>query len=77
MCVLSGVYASGWVATGAHGVLPATVVDAVLTNYFSTTGHGTMRWCHMRVSCTGDTLVPYDMGLESVPRVVKEGFKER
>jgi adrenodoxin-NADP+ reductase len=78
---LRRVYASGWAATGARGVLAATMMDAyavaetILGDYHNDR-------CGAVAPLEGetysdDTLVDDDVDLESVPKEVEEGVKGR
>ena len=74
---LRGVYASGWAATGARGVLAATMIDAyavadtILADHFSDGSGGGAE------SYSDDILVSGDVDLKSVPKAVEQGMKEK
>ncbi|KAI0256248.1 FAD/NAD-P-binding domain-containing protein [Lactifluus subvellereus] len=81
---LRGVYASGWAATGARGVLAATLIDAyavadtILADYHDDDdGRGAVSAPLEGEAYSNDVLVAEDVDLECVPREVKEGIKER
>jgi len=71
---LRRVYASGWAATGARGVLAATMIDAyavadvILADRHHSGAGGTY---------SDDVLVSDDVDPESVPKEIKQGVKER
>ncbi|KAH9996175.1 FAD/NAD-P-binding domain-containing protein [Russula compacta] len=83
---LRRVYASGWAATGARGVLAATMIDAyavadaILTDHFgdgSGTGGGAAPVPVQGGAYSEDVLVADDVDLESVPREIEQGVKDR
>jgi adrenodoxin-NADP+ reductase len=76
---LRRVYASGWAATGARGVLASTMLDAyavadsILSDYQASDVGGASE-----NECSEDVLVADDIGdLESVPWEVEEGVRAR
>ncbi|KAH9996180.1 hypothetical protein BJV74DRAFT_795122 [Russula compacta] len=84
---LRRVYASGWAATCARGVLAATMIDAyavadaILTDHFGD-GSGASAGGAVPVPVQGgvysrDVLVADDVDLESVPREIEQGVKDR
>ncbi|KAH9959206.1 hypothetical protein BC827DRAFT_519899 [Russula dissimulans] len=77
---LRRVYASGWAATGARGVLAATMIDAyavadvILADHFpDRDGPGAVA----PPVHSDDVLVSDDVDLESVPREIEEGMREK
>lgn len=85
---LHRVYASGWAATGARGVLAATMIDAyavadaILTDHFGDGSGGGGGGGAVPVPVQGgvyseDVLVADDVDLESVPREIEQGVKDR
>lgn len=84
---LRRVYASGWAATGARGVLAATMIDAyavadsILADHF---GDGSRGGAGAEAEAapvqdgvySDDVLVSDDVDLESVPKAVEQGKKE-
>ena len=79
---LRKVYASGWAATGARGVLAATLIDAyavadvILADYHDDV-RGTAATPLKGEAYSDDVLVAEDVDLESVPREVEEGVEEK
>jgi adrenodoxin-NADP+ reductase len=80
---LHRIYASGWAGTGARGVLAATMIDAyavadtILADHHSSgNGSGTGAEA-MPIHHLEDALVSEDVDLESVPREIEQGVKER
>jgi adrenodoxin-NADP+ reductase len=79
---LRRVYASGWAATGARGVLAATLIDAyavadtILADYRDDL-QGAATAPLEDKTYSDDALVAEDVDLESVPREVEEGVKEK
>ncbi|KAI0253844.1 FAD/NAD-P-binding domain-containing protein [Lactifluus subvellereus] len=79
---LRRVYASGWAATGARGVLAATLIDAyavadtILADYRDD-GRGAAAAPLEGEAYSDNALVAEDVDLESVPREIEEGVKER
>jgi adrenodoxin-NADP+ reductase len=81
---LRRVYASGWAATGARGVLAATMIDAyavadaILTDHFGDgPGNGAEVVPVQSEAYSDDVLVSDDVDPESVPRVVEQGVNEK
>jgi adrenodoxin-NADP+ reductase len=81
---LRRVYASGWAATGARGVLAATMIDAyavadaILGDHFGFgPGGGDKAVPVQGEAYSDDALVSEDVDLESVPRTVEQGIKEK
>lgn len=78
------VYASGWAAMGAHGVLASTMMDAyavadtILSDHFSGTTQ-TMSSTPIQSDSLeyGDDLMAKDVDIESLPREVEDGIKEK
>jgi adrenodoxin-NADP+ reductase len=76
---LRRVYASGWAATGARGVLAATMMDAyavadsILADHFGGDGSGGGGGA----VCSDDILVSDEVDLESVPGLVEQGIEEK
>jgi adrenodoxin-NADP+ reductase len=80
---LRRVYASGWAATGARGVLAATMIDAyavadtILADHFGNgSGGGAEAVPVQDEAYSDDILVSDDADLESVPEAVERGLKE-
>jgi adrenodoxin-NADP+ reductase len=80
---LRHVYASGWAATGARGVLAATMIDAyavadsILADHFGDgSGSGAEAAPVQDEAYSDDVLVSDDVDLESVPKAVEQGLKE-
>ena len=81
---LRRVYASGWAATGARGVLAATMIDAyavadaILSDHFGDGPGGGAEVVPVQGEAySDDVLVSEDVDLESVPRTVEQGIKEK
>jgi adrenodoxin-NADP+ reductase len=81
---LRRVYASGWAATGARGVLAATMIDAyavadtILTDHFGDgSGGGAEAVPVQDEAYSDDILVSDDVDPESVPKAVEQGLKEK
>ena len=81
---LRRVYASGWAATGARGVLAATMIDAyavagtILEDHFGDgSGGGTEAMPVQDDAYSDDILVSDDVDLESVPKAVEQAVKEK
>jgi adrenodoxin-NADP+ reductase len=81
---LRRVYASGWAATGARGVLAATMIDAyavadsILTDHFGDgPGGGAEVVSAQSEAYSDDVLVSDDVDLESLPGAVEQGIKEK
>jgi adrenodoxin-NADP+ reductase len=81
---LRRVYASGWAATGARGVLAATMIDAyavadaILADHFGDgPGGGAEAMPVQGEAFSDDVLVSEDVDPESVPRAVEQGVKEK
>jgi adrenodoxin-NADP+ reductase len=81
---LRRVYASGWAATGARGVLAATMIDAyavadvILADHFGDGPHSGAEAVPIRGEAySDDMLVSDDVDLGSVPKAVEQGIKER
>jgi adrenodoxin-NADP+ reductase len=81
---LRRVYASGWAATGARGVLAATMIDAyavagtILADHFGDrSGGGAEAVSVQDEAYSDDILVSDDVDLESVPKAVEQGMKEK
>jgi len=78
---LRRVYASGWAATGARGVLAATMIDAyavadaILVDHFG--GGGAEVVPVQGEAYSDDVLVSDDVDPESLPRAVEQGMKEK
>jgi adrenodoxin-NADP+ reductase len=82
--VLRRVYASGWAAMGARGVLAATMIDAyavadaILGDHFGDRPGGEAGVLPVQGEAySDDVLVSEDVDLESVPRTVQQGIKEK
>ena len=80
---LRHVYASGWAATGARGVLAATMIDAyavadsILTDHFGDGSGGGAEVVPVQSEAySDDVLVSDDVNLDSVPRAVEQGMKD-
>jgi adrenodoxin-NADP+ reductase len=79
---LRRVYASGWAATGARGVLAATMMDAyavadtILTDYHDD-GRGGVDVPPVNEVYSDDALIADSVDLESVPGEIEEGVKGR
>ena len=78
---LRGVYASGWAATGARGVLSATMIDAYAVADAILADHtGGSDASAVPVpqdgTCSDDVLVSDDVDPESVPGSVERGVME-
>jgi adrenodoxin-NADP+ reductase len=78
-CAVRRVYASGWAATGARGVLASTMLDAyavadsILSDYQAGDAGGASEH-----GSSDDVLIADDVvDLESVPREVEEGVRAR
>jgi adrenodoxin-NADP+ reductase len=81
---LRRVYASGWAATGARGVLAATMIDAyavadtILADHFGDGSGGGAEAVPVQDEADSDgILVSDDVDLESVPKAVEQGMKEK
>src|SRR5258708_40098541 len=80
---LRRVYASGWAATGARGVLAATMMDAyavadsILADHFSEHDGPGAAPLTQGGAYSDDVLVSDDVNLESVPREIEEGMREK
>ena len=80
---LGRVYASGWAATGARGVLAATMIDAyavtdtILGDHHSSSNASGAGNEVMPIPQSEDVLVSEDVDLESVPREIEQGVKDR
>jgi len=80
---LGRVYASGWAATGARGVLAATMIDAyavadtILGDHHSSSNASSAGNEVMPIPQSEDVLVSEDVDLESVPREIEQGVKDR
>jgi len=81
---LRRVYASGWAATGARGVLAATLIDAyavadaILADHFGDGPGGVAEVMPVQGEAfSGDELVSDDVDLASVPRAVEQGIEEK
>jgi adrenodoxin-NADP+ reductase len=79
---LRRVYASGWAATGARGVLAATMMDAYAVTDTILGDYHNDRYGAAAAPLEGETysddvLVGDDVDLESLPKEVEEGVKER
>ena len=81
---LRRVYASGWAATGARGVLAATMIDAyavadsILTDHFGGGPGGGAEVVPVQGEAySDDMLVSDDVDLESLPGAVGQGIKEK
>ena len=81
---LRRVYASGWAATGARGVLAATMIDAyavagtILADHFGDgSGGGAEAVPVQDEACSDDILISDNVDLESVPKTVEQGMKEK
>jgi len=83
-CALRRVYASGWAATGARGVLAATMIDAyavagaILADHFPDHDRpGAAPVVVQGGAYSDDVLVSDDVDLESVPWEIEEGMREK
>ena len=80
---LRHVYASGWAATGARGVLAATMIDAyavadtILTDHHSSSKGSGAGSEVIPIHHSEDVLVSDDVDLESVPKEIEQAVKER
>ena len=81
---LRHVYASGWAATGARGVLASTMIDAyavagtILADHFGDRSGGGAEAVPVQDDAySDDILVSDDVDLESVPKAVEQGMKEK
>jgi adrenodoxin-NADP+ reductase len=77
---LRRVYASGWAATGARGVLATTMIDAyavadsILADHFGGGSDGGAEAVQVQ---DNNILVSDDVDLEGVPKAVEQGLKEK
>ena len=81
---LRHVYESGWAATGARGVLASTMIDAyavagtILADHFGNGSGGGAEAVPVQDDVySDDILVSDDVDLESVPKAVEQGMKEK
>ena len=81
---LRHVYASGWAATGARGVLASTMIDAyavagtILADHFGDGSGGGAEAVPVQDDAYSDgILVSDDVDLESVPKAVEQGMREK
>lgn len=77
-------YASGWAATGARGVLAATMIDAyavadaILRDHFGYGPGGGAEVAPVQGKAYSDDVLVSDyVDLESVPRAVEQGMNEK
>lgn len=77
------VYASGWAATGARGVLAATMIDAyavadtILGDHHSSSNASGAGNEVVPIPHSDDVLISDNVDLESVPREIEQGVKEK